>query len=236
MADIHQWRRMIQPARSRTPGVGTDEPDNLLSPTTPRKGLKPKLSSYFTQHAAPTAAGRFELSHACETLPPGLPAWPTTDAAPNPDPERLIDSVMNRLLAGPDRPLDSRFNGILLEIFESFRNLTDEKTLAQSHAQTEIEKRLALERTMREAAEQWDREKQIYKAEIKRLELLLSKGARGLAEVTLARQNSMLRCKRGNEDDVSKEKTLESIFEFLERSRRNEEKIWTSQRGEHNAI
>ena len=84
---------------------------------------------------------------------------------------------------------------------------------------------------MHDSARHWDTERQQYKAQVKRLELVLAKGNRGLAEVTLARQDSVLRHDRSNRNNVNSDKTLETILEFLERSKRYEDKMWSSQRG-----
>ena len=58
---------------------------------------------------------------------------------------------------------------------------------------------------------------------------ILAKGKRGLAEVTLARQDSVIRhskyYRKGNDD------SLETIFEFLEKTKRYEDRAWSSQRG-----
>lgn len=232
MTDIHQWRRMIQPTRTRTPAVDTDESEGFLSPTTPRKGLRPKLSSYFSQHAASAGPSKTDLQFGNDLFSTDLPSWSVDDLAPNPDAERLIDSVMSRLLANPYKSLDIRFNGVLLEIFECYRNINDARKRLQSDLQQEAGRRSTVERAMHDSAQQWDREKQEYKAEVKRLELLLSEGERGLAEVTLARQDSVLRHGQRHRSETRSDKALETIFEFLERTKRYEDKMWSSQRGE----
>lgn len=153
---------------------------------------------------------------------------------PNPDVDGLIDAIMTRLMANPNDGLGPRFNTQLLQIFEGFRHLHDEKYQLQTDVQQEAERRAAVERAMCESAEQWEVERQEFKAEVKRLELILAKGERGLAEVTLARQDSVLRRGRGRKDR-NRDTTLEAVFEFLERSRRYEEHLWHSQRGESDA-
>ena len=236
MTDIHQWRRMIQPSRARTPAVDTDDSDGFLSPTTPRKGLSTKLSSYFTQHAASTGLSKANIQLHDDMLGPGLPSWSDDNAPPCPQAQCLIDSIMCRLLAEPYKSLDSRFNGTLLEIFEAFRNLSDDKKQLQAGIQHEIERRCNVERAMHQSAQQWEREKKEYKAEVKRLELILAKGERGVAEVTLARQDSMLRYGKRTPKNINSDKTLETVFEFLERTKHHEDKIWSSQRGEDSTL
>ena len=229
MTDIQQWRRMIQPVRSRTPA---EELDGILSPTTPRRGLKPKLSSYFNQQ--PTTTTKVDAVFSDDLFNPTWPSASTFGAYPSPHANNLIDSVMCRLLGQPYDSLDSSLNATLLQIFEHFRNLDDEHQKTLVDLEKEVERRCHLESAMQQSAQQWNREKQDYKAEVKRLELILANGSDGLVKVTSARQDSVLR-NRGNRDDmfgISEDRTMETIFEFLERSKRYEDKMWSSQRGE----
>lgn len=234
MADIQQWRRMIQPTRTRTPAVEVEDNDATVSPTTPRKGLKPKFSSYFTQTSNATGQSKADEASAHSFFGLELPSWPADFAYPSPNADNLIDSIMGRLLSQPHESLDSRFNSMLLQVFEAFRHLSDSKRKLQTELEQEVDKRLKLEQAMERYFKQWDQEKQDYKAEVKRLELILASGKRGLAEVTLARQDSLLRSRRArtkDSPDISDDKTLETIFEFLERTKRYEDKAWSSQRG-----
>ena len=230
MTDIQQWRRMIQPARVRTPAVEIEEPEPVQSPTTPRRGLKPKLSSYFTQHTNLSGVSKTDTALEDDWFSTKLPSWSADDPVPSPDANNLIEAIMCRLLSEPYRALDQRFNGMLMQIFESYQNLKEEKQRLLLEAQQEADRRLATEETLHRAKEEWDQEKQDYKAEVKRLELLLAKGSkRGLAEVTLARQDSVLR--RGKQRKLSEDEPKETILEFLEKTKRYEDKAWSSQRG-----
>lgn len=233
MTDIQQWRRMIQPARTRTPAVEHEEAEAFLSPTTSRKTLKPKFSSYFTQHANTAGPSKKDATF------PGnddegidWPSWPAEDPYSNPDADVLIDSVMCRILSSPYEALNPRFNGALLQIFEGFRVVADDNRRMLAKSEQDADRISEMERVMQKSARQWDREKQEYKAEIKRLELLLANGQRGLAEVTLARQDSLLRLRKAEKKGKArKHDTLETIFQFMEKNKRVEEKVWSSQRG-----
>ena len=223
---------MIQPARARTPGRDLEDPDGMLSPATPRKGLKPKLSSYFNQQFNTAAPSKTDLTFGEDLLSPRWPSWSADDVVPSPNTESLIDAVMCRLLAEPYTCLDPRFNGLLMQIFESYRDLVDQKQQLLANARQEVERRGQIDSKWRLSAQQWDREKQQYKAEVKRLELILAKGKRGLAEVTLTRQDSVLQQKQRETSEHSEDETMETIFEFLEKTKRYEDKAWSSQRGE----
>ena len=238
MTDIQQWRRMIQPTRARTPAIDFEDGELSTvpvinpssSPTTSRRGLKPKISSYFTQHTTSAVPGKTDLAFGDDLFSPIYPSWPADDPLPSLDAESLIDSIMCRLLADPYGRLDPRFNSMLLHIFESFRDMIDRKNRLVDNLNDANDRCHAIERTMYRSAEQWNRERQDYKDEVKRLELILANGKRGLAEVTLARQDSVLR-HRNWRSSPDLDSSLETIFEFLEKSKRYEDKTWSSQRG-----
>lgn len=236
MADIQHWRRMIQPSRAHAPAVDHDDTDGLNPLATPKRGLKPKLSSYFSHHGASGVATKQESS--C-TIFIGdtfggvhLPGWPSEEAYPQPQAEGLIDSLMCKLLSCPYESVDPAFNGHLLRIFESHRNVGDQNVQLQIRLDHETANKQAIVEQLQQAQKQWADEKQQYKAEVKRLELLLANGKRGLAEVTLARQDSTLRSEESKRRSKEVDDGLETIFEFLEKTKRYEDKAWSSQRGE----
>ena len=229
MNDIQHWRRMIQP-RTRTPAVEPDDSDGAASPVTPKRGLKPKISSMFTHHGVAAKPSMHSLTE--DPFAPRLPSWP--DEQPyslHPDAEGLIDSVMCRLMSDPYGSLDSRFNSMLMHIFESYRSVMDEKQQLQEQANEAAHGRKALLSRLQQAQKQWSQERQDYKAEIKRLELLLAKGKRGLAEVTTARQDSQYRQRESYRRSEMLDDGLRTIFEVLERTQQSNEKTWGNQRG-----
>ncbi|KAK4612838.1 hypothetical protein CLAFUR0_13007 [Fulvia fulva] len=208
MGDIQHWRRMIQPNRARTPAVEPDETEEFLSPPIPQKGrLKRKVSSYFdfSANVKPTAASET----ASESQ---LPTWPQDQLYPDPKAEDEMDSIFCRLMSEPYSPLDVQFNGSLMRIFESYVKLQEEKHLLQERLDQETNTKSALVSKFNMAEKDWQDEMQDYKEEVKRLEVLLAKASRrGLAEVTLARQDSKLRSRKAERQDGR-----ETFFEFLE--------------------
>ncbi|EMC99979.1 hypothetical protein BAUCODRAFT_358561 [Baudoinia panamericana UAMH 10762] len=238
MNDIQQWRRMIQPGRARTPALPGPpmEPEgdsNNASPTPSRRGLKPKKSAYFTLVSSPGKAQTLDTSTTVlegDSFMARAPSWIEASIFPKPTAERLIDSVMCRLLSDPYDALDPRFNGVLLQIFEEFRLAEDERVNLDARLFEADFKQEKLLHRLQQAQKQWTKERQDLKAEIKRLELLLTQGRRGLAEVTLARQDSHLRTKQlelagGRTDDG-----LETIFQVLEHGWRYADKAFSNQR------
>lgn len=138
---------------------------------------------------------------------------------------------MCRLMSNPYDGLDPRFNGMLMQIFECYRNASDEKVQLHVQLDDEITRRKALLQALQHSQKLWSEEREDYKSEVKRLELLLAKGKRGLAEVTFARQDSELRQKNDDRRSMLVDNGLETIFELLERTNRYDDKAWSSQRG-----
>lgn len=221
MTDIHQWRRMIPPMRTRTPAsaADVDDPDGI---TSPRKGLKPKLSMYFGQTLNPTSP----------TLRPATSWRPGTidPSPPSPGADSLVDAVMCQLMAHPYDSLDRQFNGAVLQICEAFRDAGEEKEQLRMEVARRVEEREGLQRDLERSRSLWERERQDYKAEVKRLELILAKGKRGLAEVTLARRESLIR--RGRETLTSDASdTISPALEPLKEMRGEKEQMQPNRRG-----
>ncbi|RMY06896.1 hypothetical protein D0866_14991 [Hortaea werneckii] len=235
MADIQQWRRKIQTSRARTPAVQetNDDTDGIAIPMTPKRGLRPKISSYFTKDPGTAASVRVdaptslldEKNSSCV-----LPTWPDDESFPSPDAEGLVDSIMCRLMAQLYACLEPRFNSAILRLLESYRCMNDERQKLQQQFESEVKRGTLLYQRLQAAQKQWSDERQDFKAEIKRLELLLAKGKRGIAEVTLAREDSELRRKESVRRSRGMDDGLETIFEFLEKTRRWEDKAYGSQR------
>lgn len=163
-----------------------------------------------------------------EAAPFQLPAWPLDELYPEPKAEDQMDSIMCVLMSEPHTRLDVRYNSSLMRIFESYLKLKDEKVELEQKLQESSQAMQSVISKFNMAQKDWEDKKQDYKDEIKRLEVLLAKSSkRGLAEVTLARQDSKLR-----RDDLSDEDHKETIFEFLEKTNRYSGRFYDNQRGE----
>ncbi|RMX82573.1 hypothetical protein D0867_16172, partial [Hortaea werneckii] len=192
------------------------------------------ISSYFTKDPGTAASVRVdaptslldEKNSSCV-----LPTWPDDESFPSPDAEGLVDSIMCRLMAQLYACLEPRFNSAILRLLESYRCMNDERQKLQQQFESEVKRGTLLYQRLQAAQKQWSDERQDFKAEIKRLELLLAKGKRGIAEVTLAREDSELRRKESVRRSRGMDDGLETIFEFLEKTRRWEDKAYGSQRG-----
>lgn len=238
MADITPWLhvRRIPPSRSRTPLIEVTEPDQELRsstrPPTPKKGFRPKLSSYLSQSGPFGAAAKPEPDPVfAETPSDSFPSWAVEDTFPNPSAGQFVDTILCRLMSEPYEALDPRFNGALLQIFEAYRHLTDQQAVLEKQISEESDARSIDRSAMQQAEAKWEEEKQTYKAEVKRLELVIAKGKRGVAEVALVRQDSLVRRRQQMTTPDDEDDGKETVFEFLEKTKRFEDPSWSSQRG-----
>jgi len=204
------------------------------APTTPKKKLRPKLSSYFS-HSGQTSLqpkndallvniNTYGARHATSYAPP------TALVACQPEAEQMIDTVMQTLLCAPYKGLDAHHTSAILQVFEAYRHLRDENLLLLAKADSETNRRYAVEAETERAQRVWQTERQGFQAEVKRLEVMIATGKKGLAGVMEARQNSVInrdKERRAQERDDGKE----TIFEFLERSRSEERLARETQRG-----
>jgi hypothetical protein len=124
------------------------------------------------------------------------------------------------------------FSGTLLQILEAYRDLSDERDRLERRITGEVESRLAERSQAQQAESLWEEERRTYKAEVKRLELVIAKGKRGVAEVALVRQDSLIRRrKQAITPDDDEDDGKETVFEFLEKTKRFEDPSWSGQRG-----
>ncbi|KAG9662489.1 uncharacterized protein M437DRAFT_38328 [Aureobasidium melanogenum CBS 110374] len=234
MADVYQWRRRIQPGFPNTllPVGEQDEadPDITSGFGSSRKKVRPKISSYFS-HRGPSSHGRSSVWSADrrasfkETISSPYQTWPE---GCEPDPDQTMDSIMRTLIAEPYRPLDVKHNSPLLMIFEGFRNLRDENSSLLRKLKYEAETRFESHHELELERQAWQREREQYQAEVRRLELIISKNKEGVAEVVRARQGSLLgrehRRRTTSSANTSRDDSRETVFEFLERTRIEDER------------
>lgn len=139
-------------------------------------------------------------------------------------------------MSQPYDTLDTRFNGALLQIFEAYRNLSDQRERLERSLAGETDIRLAERSASQRSEHEWEEEKQSYKAEVKRLELVIAQGNRGVADVALVRQDSLIRRKKLVSTPDDEDDGKETVFEFLEKTKRFEDPAWSSQRGKSGVL
>lgn len=138
---------------------------------------------------------------------------------------------MRALLVEPYHALDPAHNSSLMMIFEAYRTMCDQNAALAKRLQVEVSCRDTAELETERAEQRWQVDKEEYKNEIKRLELIIAKGKWGLAEVVRARQNSVLRRGRQGTAATGVDDQKETVFEFLERTRAEDNDARRSQRG-----
>ena len=223
---------MIHTTRARTPANENDDGDASFPPHTSRKGLMPKFSAYFNQNVHFGGNEKWSIRQGEGIFQPTLPTWPAETPYPSPEAERLIESIMCRVLAQPHEGLEAQFNGMLLRIFESYRTVQEEAQNMRTKVDHEVTRSNAIERAMKLSTQHWEIERQGYKAEIKRLELIIASRGGGLADVAMARQYSVLPHRRGRDVRATDDDpTQDTMFHYVEKSKHHEAPLWCSQRG-----
>ncbi|KAL1306022.1 hypothetical protein AAFC00_004152 [Neodothiora populina] len=237
MADMVQWTRRVQSLRVRTPlpHVDSDDvsSDMVTALTTPRKKLRPRLSSYFSHHMPSTGIDNLPRSS------PDLVSMPQQQEQPDSrdtyvcqiEPQRLMECILTKLMVDPFHTLDARDNSSLLMIFESYRTLCDQNAALSEKLQNEVDCRYAVEVEAEKTEKRWQQEREDYRAEVRRLEILVAKGQRGLVDLVNARQYSTLRRDRRRAEVAIDADHKETVFEFLERTRLEDAEAKRSQRG-----
>ncbi|KAI5276937.1 hypothetical protein E4T47_00178 [Aureobasidium subglaciale] len=230
MADIYQWRRRIQPGFPHVlMPVGEQdeaEPTIISGFGSTRKKVRPKISSYFSHRGPSAGNARSPIWSADQrtllkdTISEPCPTWPE---GCEPDVDQTMDSMMRTLMAEPYRSLDIKYNSPLLGIFEGFRNLRDENASLSRKLKYEVETRFASHHDLNLERQRWQLEREEYKAEVKRLELIISRDSEGIAGVMRARQGSLLRREHrrrtASGTNTGRDDPRETVFEFLERTR-----------------
>nr|POE98224.1 hypothetical protein CFP56_64817 [Quercus suber] len=149
-------------------------------------------------------------------------------------PDSLIEAVMCKLTSSPYEGLDVRMNGLLLQLCEAYRNCKDREALLRRQVDAQLESHHATAVKMQQVQSRWNEERQDYRTEVKRLELLLANDGHGLAEVTLARNDSLLwQWKHKDQSLQIKAAAVNgphNIFEVLERARHGQDQAYNSQR------
>ncbi|KAL1799957.1 hypothetical protein ACET3X_000299 [Alternaria dauci] len=177
------WRKTRQGSRPQTPA--TDDADDTRSERsdtpTPRRDSKPKLARYtslFANFIDTTKEPEFAFSTPWgEDAPQSL--------QPYIDPLEVVQSVRSHMV-NTHQPIPMEHNSGLFRVFEDYRKVREQKeSLGKMMEETLKDWRMAEER--------WNRSKDCYSAEIRRLELLIARGTSGMTGLVQARQDSVVR-------------------------------------------
>jgi hypothetical protein len=115
---------------------------------------------------------------------------------------QIIDAVFSGIVTNLGKPISAQNNEPILRVFEAYRDLKAEVEGLQNkldkavvHCNTTLD-------TLEGERRRWKEDEANFKAEIKKLELIIAHGKTGLSAVTLARQQSLIR--RGLSKKVAK--------------------------------
>ncbi|KAH7394172.1 hypothetical protein DE146DRAFT_616588 [Phaeosphaeria sp. MPI-PUGE-AT-0046c] len=185
------WRKTIHVSRPNTPTAGppatptldeTETQSERLSCSTPRRDSKPKLTRYTSLFG-----GFKDASKGPDFDTPWNDNPPTYE--PYMDPKLAIQSIRSHMVHFSMKPIPLEHSNNLFRIFEHYRRLCEEN----GRLDTELQR---TRQHLKHAELSWAQEEQSYADEIRRLELLISKGVSGVAGVLHARQGSMVDRKR----------------------------------------
>jgi hypothetical protein len=165
----------------------TTSMSELLHAPEPKRHSRPKLFTRASQYFGKSPSLRFSNNFEFNEI----------KAERNLHHDAKVDSIVSSITTTINnqfsKPLSIQTHGPILRVFEAFRVLSDEKdeietklAEAVSHVNTTLD-------TLEGERRRWKDDEISYKAEIKRLEVIIASGKTGLAEVTLARQTSLIR-------------------------------------------
>ncbi|KAF2849300.1 hypothetical protein T440DRAFT_452633 [Plenodomus tracheiphilus IPT5] len=196
------WRKTIQGSRPDTPSSISpltptiDDPDEVRSehsePQTPRRNSKPKLARYTSLFSSfkESSKGPEFIEPWSEDAPPPF--------QPYVDPLHALQAVRSHMI-NLSTPIPLEHNSGLFRVFEDYRKVRHEKERLESL----LEKTLTDWKT---AEAHWADSEFCYKAEIRRLEILIANGTSGMAGLFKARQGSVIDRKRGHRKTFSYDK------------------------------
>lgn len=243
MAELQRWGKKMQNARSRTPALSDsarkDTPCEPIAISTPRLRLTHKFSSYFLSQTSPSKIADLEtllpsrMSNDTAQSVSVESTYTSSSTPPRPirDAERCIDMLNAVFLEAPWQSIDAKHVGTLLSIFEAYRMLRAENDTLVERLEIVTRQYSSLEQLQQKAYEEWHTERAACKQEIKRLELVISKGERGLAGVTEARQGSLLRRGPKARREQHEEMEKETVFEFLRASKKEDDMARDKEKG-----
>ena len=174
----HGWRKAIHGSRPGTPSGGAlttsmledaeDARSDRSDVSTPRQNSRPKLARYtllFSSFKEPYKGPEF--------------AEPWKKDAPPPfelyvDPLDVLQSIRSHMNNSRSQPIPLQYNNGLFRIFEDYQKVRQENERLEVLLQDTI-------RDWRRAEAQWSDFELCYKAEIRRLDLLIAKGTSGIS-------------------------------------------------------
>ncbi|KAI9724806.1 MAG: hypothetical protein M1812_000082 [Candelaria pacifica] len=144
---------------------------------------KSKITSYIASHRSSPASAKLDNATTYEWFDPKL-----KDEVYNPDPERMIGTVLSRLMTYPGQALPREYNNFLLHVIESYRVIKQDILRAQAHLEAESEEHETITNEFGRVGRSWGAERDRLIAEVKRLGLVIAEGKKEMTALLGARQ------------------------------------------------
>jgi hypothetical protein len=107
--------------------------------------------------------------------------------------EQVIMALQNEILLDPLKPLCRERNAAVLRVLEGFGAMErKQEAFVRQHIEL-IQRHDKNVDMLEDERREWRQNEEMYKAEIKRLEIMIAEGRTGLSQVALARQQSIIR-------------------------------------------
>lgn len=176
----HGWRKTIAASRpltplaptpsTPTPGETEDTKSERSEASTSRQDSEPKLTRYtsmFTAHKQEPTSSIFSEPWSVDSLPdPGDP-WSFVD------PIVIMESIHSHMCKNYMVPIPLQYTSGLFQIFDDYRKLRSHKELLETSEREAIQH-------SRKITAQWIESEELYKSEIRRLELHIACGTSGM--------------------------------------------------------
>lgn len=188
MADIPGWLKGFQ--RARTPNVTT--PSDLFSDetneTTEEIQGAPSASRAFSyQNSGRLSAPSMSASESQPHLNQVEQIWH------NPDPDQMAETLKVAMMTQDSfDPLHVRFNSCILHVLEAYHHQREVLIVRDREIRDQRQSHENDIKDFKQQRLQWIEKEEEYKNDMKKLEVMLATGARGLELVTLARSKSAL--------------------------------------------
>ncbi|MCJ1437336.1 hypothetical protein MMC27_006723 [Xylographa pallens] len=202
MAEIQQWRRLVQQRRSRTDlnNQATDtekvETASVTSTTSfqarseaeTRPHPRGRLASYLSTHRTPAVIDKLEDT-AFNWAPPK-----DRDRVYDPDLEAMCNTLRSRVLKFPSKDLPAPYNSFVLHLVEGYQNLLVERNAL----------RLAFDTQMAHEQEKLDKHEDTSTHRVR--------GRRSLEPVLSSENVLLLKERRGSEENGTFKKLKENVM------------------------
>ena len=232
---MHTSKSWISPILETDEKPRLSESASQTSASMPRRKQRPRLKSYFGNHVpqpaeweqncldkhtingAAISSPNINENLATSKLALKLPKDATTSIVTTKsmstttsfaqDIDMSVSSLVSRLISNPGLSLSLQDNSLVLRMIESHRDLSEKAMALENEIAGERKKteKVQVELQQLEAGRVADEKD--FRAEIKRLEMIIAQGKRGMSDLVKTRQGSIIRKSRYSREETVVEGT-----------------------------